>query len=456
MFRSPHRVWGQTVEDGEVVILLQQPIIVWVLMGLLILYIFEPVKVVVICLVTLLGILICSFGWVRSLAGNISAMRKLRYAAVQVGDELEEDILLRNTGWFPALWIAVEDHSDFPAYSIRVVRALDGISKVEWRLSLICTQRGIFSLGPWDWVSSDPFGLFHVRRRYTNSEKMIVHPPLAYLPAEMLPHGRQVGDLRPLNQPLMADSIQATQTRLYQPGDPLHRIHWRTTARHENLYVKIFDPEAASRIWLVADFDPEVHNHIPYEVENWQDSTEETMILLLSALASQLLNEQRSVGLFAGVDPPQVLMPQRGIDYLWTILAALAPLHTNQQQSFAETLLLASQIISPRDLVIAVTPSMNSGWMHNLAQMTRSYAGSEAWAMLLDPQSFGMRGDARSAALVAASLGIGTRIVQRGDIQPHLGSMGVLRRWEFMTLATGRVVVRNRPRNAEELKVRGG
>jgi hypothetical protein len=94
--------------------------------------------------------------------------------------------------------------------------------------------------------------------------------------------------------------------------------------------------------------------------------------------------------------------------------------------------------------------------MHNLAQMTRSYAGSEAWAMLLDPQSFGMSGDARSAALVAASLGIGTRIVRRGDIQPHLGSMGVLRRWEFMTLATGRVVVRNRPRNAEELKVRGG
>lgn len=450
IFQPPHTVWAQTFQDGEAIIALRQPFYVWLMLGLFILYCFLPVKVVVICLVTLLGIFAAAYGWARSMLGNISATRKLRFAAVQVGDELEENICMTNSGWLPALWVSVEDYSNFPAYSIRTVRALDSNSKVDWRLRLTCTQRGIFSLGPWQWVTSDPFGFFSVKRTYTHTQQMVVYPPLAVLPAELLPHGKQMGDLRPLNQPLVSETMLATHTRPYQPGDPLRRVHWRTTARRGSPYVKVFDPEAASRIWLVPDLDPLVHYTAPAVKNTWQDSSEETMILLLSALAAQLLNEQRAVGLFAGIDPPQVVMPQRGPAFLWTILSTLTPLHATQPHSFAETLVQASHVISSRDLVIVVTPSLHIDWMYTLAQLTRTSSGSEAWALIMDPQSFGLEGNATPAMETAASLGISTRIVRRGDVQPQLGGMGALRRWEFMTLGTGRVVVRNAPRLAED------
>ncbi len=450
LIKPPHQVWQRTREDGEVEIRLQQPVIIAILIGLLILYIFLPIKVVVICLVTVVGIILSGYGWVRFLTDHIHATRKLRYAAMQVGDELEENICLQNKGWLPALWIGIEDHSDFPAYSIGVIRALDATSKVEWRVNLICKQRGVFSLGPWEWVSGDPFGLFYVRRNYSKAQKMVVYPPMAFLPAEFLPKGKQMGDTRPLNQPWVSDSVQATQTRPYQPGDPLRRIHWRTTARHQSLYVKIFDPEAASRIWLIPDLDPAVHSN--NQSEDWQDSSEETMILLLSALASQLIKDQRAVGLFAGVEPPCILLPQRGPAFLWTILSALAPLHTTQPVNLAETLASTRNLIASRDLVIVVTPSLESDWMFNLAQVTRSYGEREAWAFLLDPSSFGMDGNPKAAQVQAAAMGISTRIVQRGDIQPQLGGMGTLRRWEYLTLGTGKVVVKNRPRLAEDLE----
>jgi uncharacterized protein (DUF58 family) len=450
LIKPPHRFWQQTIEDGEVEIRLQQPVILVILIGLVILYIVWPIKVVVICLVTLLGITASGYGWVRSLAGHVHATRKLRYAAMQVGDELEENICVQNTGWLPALWIGIEDHSDFPAYSIGVIRALDASSKAEWRVNLICKQRGVFSLGPWEWVSGDPFGLFAVRRCYAKAQKMVVYPPLAVLPDEFLPRGKQVGDTRPLNQPWVSDSVQVSQTRPYQPGDPLRRIHWRTTARHQNPYVKVFDPEAASRIWLIPDLDPDVHTK--NQSEDWQDSSEETMILLLSALASQLIHEHRAVGLFAGVDPPGIVLPQRGPAFLWTILAELAPLHTTQPVNLAETLASTRNLISARDLVIVVTPSMQSDWMFSLAQITHRFAEREAWAFLLDPTSFGMDGNPKAVQEQAAAMGISTRIVQRGDIQPQLGGMGNLRRWEYLTLGTGRVVVRNRPRLAEDLE----
>lgn len=448
--KPPHQVWQQTIEDGEVEIRLQQPVILVILIGLVFLYIIWPIKVVVICLVSVAGIILSGYGWVRSLAGHVHATRKLCYAAMQVGDEMEENICVQNTGWLPVLWIGIEDHSDFPAYSIGVIRALDATSKAEWRVNLICKQRGVFSLGPWEWVSGDPFGLFTVQRNYTKAQKLVVYPPLAVLPAEFLPRGKQVGDTRSLNQPWVSDSVQVSQTRPYQPGDPLRRIHWRTTARHQNLYVKVFDPEAASRIWLIPDLDPAVHTK--NQTEEWQDSSEETLILLLSALASQLINDQRAVGLFAGVDSPSIVLPQRGPAFLWTILSELAPLHTTQPVNLAETLKSTRNLISARDLVIVVTPSLESDWMFNLAKITHSFAEREAWAFLLDPTSFGMDGNPKAAQEQAAALGINTRIVRRGDIQPQLGGMGALRRWEYLTLGTGRIVVRNRPRLAEEME----
>ncbi len=450
LINPPHQVWRQTLEDGAVEIRLQQPVILVILIGLLFLYIVWPIKVVVICLVTVAGIILSAYGWVRSLADHVHATRRLRYAAMQVGDELEENICVQNTGWLPVLWIGIEDHSDFPAYSIGVIRALDTSSKAEWRVNLICKQRGVFSLGPWEWVSGDPFGIFTVQRNYTKAQKMVVYPPLAVLPDEFLPRGKQVGDIRSIYQPWVSDSVQVSQTRPYQPGDPLRRIHWRTTARHQNPYVKVFDPEVASRIWLIPDLDPAVHSQ--NQSEDWQDSSEETMILLMSALASRLINDQRAVGLLAGIDPPCIVLPQRGPAFLWTILSELAPLHTTQPVNLAEVLTSTRNLISARDLVIVVTPSLESDWMFNLAQMTHSFGEREAWAFLLDPTSFGLGGNPKAAQEQAAALGITTRMVRRGDIQPQVGGMGNLRRWEYLTLGTGRVVVRNRPRLAEDLE----
>ncbi len=300
LIKPPHPLWTYDFPDGKAAIEIRQPFLVWLLIGLLALYIFIPKAMVVICLATLLGICICSYIWVRTQVMHIHAQRKLLFAAVQVGDELEENIQIINSGILPVLWIAVEDNSNFPAYSIRSVRAVDPQSKTTWRYHLTCKQRGIFTLGPWQWISSDPFGIFYLRRSYLHTQQMVVYPPLALLPASLLPIGRQVGDLRPLNQPLAAETILATHTRPFQPGDPLRRVHWRTTARRGSPYIKIFDPEAASRVWLIPDLDAKVHSNPSKEIDDWQDSSEENMILLLSALASQLLQDHRAVGLFAG------------------------------------------------------------------------------------------------------------------------------------------------------------
>jgi hypothetical protein len=68
--------------------------------------------------------------------------------------------------------------------------------------------------------------------------------------------------------------------------------------------------------------------------------------------------------------------------------------------------------------------------------------------VLLDPSSFGGTGSAAGRALRLQGQGVLAHVVRREEIQPIWGSYDSLRRWEFKTLGTGRVVVRQTPRGS--------
>jgi uncharacterized protein (DUF58 family) len=407
-------------------------------------YIVAPSEVTVMGLVTLGGLLVAAYLWARAMARHVSGTRQLRYAAAQVGDEIEELITLGDASDLPVLWAEFVDRSDLPGYAVASVRAADGHSSIQWRAHAICARRGLFMLGPWELRLGDPFGIFLVRQVYTRPQSLLVYPPLAALPDYLLPHRATVGDHRPLHQPLPAETINAISTRPYSPGDPLRHIHWRTTARRDAPYAKLFEPEATSTVWLIPDFDPAAHLHVE------EDSTEETMVLLAASLAAQLLRARLSVGLLARTDALHVVLPRHGQPHLWQILQALAPLHPPAHaQPLAQTLAEGQALISARDLLIILTPSLAPEWPRALKQVARRRGGAEA--ILLDPASFGGAGRAEPFVSLLAELGLTAKIVRRGELQPISASYGTLRRWEFMTLGTGRAVARQTPRGASAL-----
>jgi uncharacterized protein (DUF58 family) len=419
---------------------------------ILVWYLFAPSGVSATCVAALAGILAASYAWARSMALGLEGKRVLHFTALQVGDELEEIVTLTNKSGLPALWVEFVDRSHVPGYSVSSVRAADPHNTSEWRAHTTCTQRGVFTLGPWEMLTSDPLGIFSVRQVYTHTEEILVYPPLAILPAALLPHRHNVGDHRPLHQPLAAETINVVTTRPYSPGDPLHHIHWRTYARQGAPFVKTFEPEASSTIWLIPDLDSAV------QLGEGQDSTSETSVVLLASLFAQLLQDHLAVGLFAYTDRECVVMPQRSQAHLWPLLRALAPLQPAGRRPLAETLTRARALIPGSDLLVVVTPSLDPEWPSAIRQLghgQRTRRPANAEAILLDPASFGgdqsTSGQAESFAPFLADLGIPARVVRCGDIKPISAAYGELRRWEFITLGTGRVVVRKAPREAAAL-----
>ena len=324
-------LWLVEKPEGRARITLRYPLALIAFGVVLVWYIARPSPVAVVATVGLGGILAAGYGWARSMALGLSAERRLHYAAVQVGDEIEEIVTLRNEFIFPTLWAEFSDHTNIPGYSLTSVRAVDGHSSLQWRAHAACQQRGNYRFGPWELMTGDPFGLFSVTLSYSQQEEILVYPPLAALPEQILPRGRSQGDDRPLHQPLQAESMSALSTRPYAPGDPLRRIHWPTTARHSAPFVKTFDPESSSTVWLIPDLDSAVQRG------EGPDSTLETMIILIASLANRMLDERLAVGLIAYTQNPQVILPGHGKAHLWQLLRLLAGLQTSPLP-FAEVL----------------------------------------------------------------------------------------------------------------------
>jgi uncharacterized protein (DUF58 family) len=286
-------------------------------------------------------------------------------------------------------------------------------------------------------VPGDPFTLFEARQVYRHPEEITVCPSLAKLPPGVTDH-RTLGDRLVLRQALPAETVSAMTTRAYVAGDPLRRIHWRTTARHAELFVKAFEPEATSATWLVLDLDGRVH------IGEGTESSLEKMIMAAATFASSLLEQRVPVGLVLQADGTTVVPPQTSRGDLWTILHALALIKPGQIP-LATALAGAASVVTVRDSVAILTPSLDLSWVKVLPTMTAgAMGGVQVW--LFDPASFGGSGEAGGLAELLLRQGTRTLVLRRGDIQPAEGSVARIRRWEFRMLATGRAIPIRSPR----------
>jgi len=466
--REPHILWRSENALMRTTIEVQHWVSFFACVGVLLWYIADPSPVALMSTVVFWGMVLSSFVWARGMARNVLGQRRLRFAAMQVGDELEEQIYLTNRSLLPVLWAEFDDRSNIPGYTVSSARAADPQTRIHWRARTVCTRRGVFSLGPWELRIGEPFGILMVRQLYLQRQEILVYPPLAVLPDQFLPHRGALGAHRPLNQPLRAETIASTTVRAYLPGDPLRHIHWRTSARRNEPFVKVFSPEAASNVWLVPDFDLAAH------VGDGDDSSQEVMVTVVASLAMALLQQNLSVGVFASAEKESVVLPRQGQAHLWSILQALAPLHAVPEKPLEDVLTRARGLVGGNDLLILVTPSLNSNWLAALRRISRSRGGSgRAEVVLLDPASFEESGSdasaaapggnngktapgmAKSAADGFAQLlieqGVTTNILRRQDVRLVSGYYGEVSRWEFSVLGTGRVVTRRAPRTAAPL-----
>lgn len=171
--------------------------------------------------------------------------------------------------------------------------SIAGRSSTTLRLPVIVSSRGEYWLEDADVELSDPFDLAPVKREIEAEGPLLVMPePRVGVPlriARRLPFGAPAPAAR-----LFEDREHFAGVRDYEPGDPMHHVHWRLSAHAGRLQTKRYEPTRSAEVLFAID----VSNGEPF----WHavdPTTAEETIGWASYLARQAIHAGWRTGLIA-------------------------------------------------------------------------------------------------------------------------------------------------------------
>jgi uncharacterized protein (DUF58 family) len=112
--------------------------------------------------------------------------------------------------------------------------------------------RGPIVASNWILESSDPLGFFRFRRKGADGEIGLVLPRFTSFTAR--PQARELE--ASVSAPRAGSGMELFGVREYRPGDPLRRIHWRSSARLGELVVREYEPPGVQTVGIFCDPNP--------------------------------------------------------------------------------------------------------------------------------------------------------------------------------------------------------
>jgi uncharacterized protein (DUF58 family) len=172
---------------------------------------------------------------------------------------------------------------------------------------------------------TDPLGLVRALRPVAAEHTLLVLPRRYALPALTLPGARryQPGGIALASS--VGDSEEFVSLREYRPGDPLKRIHWRSSARVGRAVVREHQDEFFVRHGLVLD------TFVPAAAE---DRFEEAVSVAASFAAGVRAQDSLLDLMFVGPEA-YVFTAGRGVGHLERMLEVLADVRPCVDRSFA-------------------------------------------------------------------------------------------------------------------------
>ncbi|HHY88167.1 MAG TPA: DUF58 domain-containing protein [Chloroflexi bacterium] len=356
------------------------------------------------------GLLVIAWLWALFSMRGLDLERTARVTRHQMGHIFEERFVVINNSRLGKLWVEVIDQSPIPGkQGSRVVSNLGGKQTRSYVSRTLLTRRGAFQLGPTIVRSGDPFGLFLQTQEFGTETTLLVLPMVYELerfasPLGLLPGGRAQ------HQRTAEATPYAAGVREYVPGDPLNRIHWRTTARKDKLMVKEFEQDPMADVWIFLDAyeaanigqeleGVDIKERDPFWV--WTQTPEvrlpkntfEYGVTIAASIASYYLRRGRNVGLVSAGRGLTLLQAERGDRQQVKILETLAFIRSEGRLPLSGVVDAQASHIPRGSTAVLITASTQSTVDVAIEQLLRR--DIRPILVLIDPRSFGGRASNR-------------------------------------------------------------
>lgn len=344
---------------------------------------------------------------------RVGAARTLLPDRISAGSPGEVELALWRKGKLPASEVLLEDGVPY-ALGARprfVVERLPQGRAIALRYPIQPMLRGIQQVGPLRATLTDPFGLCEFERELIGHSRLVVVPKVAKLWGLPSGSGRGSGDDGSARLHVGQGETDVI-VRQYRQGDDLRKVHWRSTARRDEIMVRVEERPWHSGTTVLLDQRAAAHHGSgPTASLEWAISFAASVCLHIRRAGHRvrLVTEHAKVL----VDAPA----EAGDAYDNIILDTLAALQPSHQRD----LTIGHDPAEGQEL-IAILGTVSNEAVSQLARHRRH--GARSLAVVLDTPAFagGMSvpdhravATEESAALLRAA---GWRVVVAGEGAP--------------------------------------
>ncbi len=208
-------------------------------------------------ILSLLGLVV--WLWSRYSLSEVTYQRKFGMERLFFGEQTELLLEVTNAKPLPLAWLRCEDEIPLaldlapeerarhylPSRRVLVnLFSLGLYERVIRQYTITGSQRGAWRFGPARLICGDIFGFRSQNKELSDTSLLLVYPRLFTLPELGLDARHPFGDYGSLNR-LIDDPLRLSSVREYLPGDNFRHIHWKATARRQELQTKLFEPSAS-------------------------------------------------------------------------------------------------------------------------------------------------------------------------------------------------------------------
>ncbi len=204
---------------------------------------------------TLLTLLFVSIGYTIYVYIRIKFIQDIEKRIIVKGESLKLIVKLSNEDFliFPYVFVSFfGSHSHFNADSYSQSLAITPFSKKEFVFDMVCKYRGQYEIGISDIYIEDFLGLIRLKYKIPETKKILVYPNIIYL-SKFDVFANSCSDSQNFSSGIVEDVNNIKDLRNYTYGDSLRKIHWKQTAKKNQLMIKNYQSTTDVNVNILLD-----------------------------------------------------------------------------------------------------------------------------------------------------------------------------------------------------------
>ncbi|GAB6107456.1 DUF58 domain-containing protein [Fusibacter bizertensis] len=295
---------------------------------------------------------------------NLYILYYTKSKTVQAGDAISIDYKISNTSIVPILHAVIEfklDKRMDTESSLKEIAYFGNFDKINFSKDIICKYRGYYKVGQVKVELYDPLMLGKRVINFNREVNIVVQPKVVPIRQKLLQSQDFYGTLKS-SRHTIEDRTNIINIRPYIQGDQLKNIHWKLSAKKDELQTKEFEQTVSTKLILLLDGSK------PVDIDL---DREEKMVSFTASIVKMILDDQISMKLMINDGASTVLDGGSASDFYMFLdqLTSFECLSDMPFESFIQRFRQSEETDVAQELIL-ITQGLNREFVASLSLLT--------------------------------------------------------------------------------------